>query len=86
MNMFKKKNQPRKLDEITAEYSRVAFQAGQANYQAKVYQNEVEKHNKRMYELNLEADRRKQLDNAEAAKQAEDSKSKGTGKTAEGGK
>lgn len=57
---------PRSTDEINAEYGQLIAKAGQSQYQIKVYQQDLDRLNNRLFELNYEAAARNELD----AKQA----------------
>lgn len=55
---------PRQLPEIEADYGKFVAQAGQAQYQAHVYQQDLERINQQLINLNYEAAARKQLNAA----------------------
>lgn len=59
---------PRAMADIQAEYQQTALQAGQAQYQVFVHQEDVKNINKKLLELNREASVRNKLD-AEAKKE-----------------
>ena len=74
-NFFKKKKQkqaqePRELKDIKAEYDQLTSRAGQAQYMVYVYGKELDQSNRRMLEVNQEAEVRQRMDRAlaEAAK------------------
>lgn len=83
MKFFKGKNkpkavpvqtaEPRPAAELRAEFSRLANDAGQCQYQALVYTKRLEQINAQMLRVNQEASQRDKLD-AEAAKKVEESK------------
>lgn len=53
---------PRTMDEINVEYGRLVSQAGQAQYQAYVYSEDLKRINQELKNLNYEAAERKRLD------------------------
>lgn len=67
---FKKLPQPRQLTDITKEYQDLCFKAGQLQYVVSVQTRELDDTNKRLVEINNEADRRRKLDEAEKVSSA----------------
>lgn len=60
---------PRELKEIEAEYAQTSLQAGQAQYQAYVYQAELDQLNVKLLSLNREAADRNNLNKEAEAKE-----------------
>ena len=73
-NKIPKVNVPRSLDEITSEYQQTAFSAGVAQYIVFAHQQELERLNKKLLELNQEGDARKQLNQQAASEKKEEVK------------
>lgn len=63
---------PRSKDEIVNEYNNVAYQAGNTQYQIKVYGRELERLNKRMEDLNYEMAERNNIDAQDQARKAKE--------------
>lgn len=61
---------PRAKDAIEQDYGRAISQAGQAQYQVSVYQEELKRMNEHLRNLNYEAAARNQLDRQEAEPKA----------------
>lgn len=59
---LKKAADPRSLEDIGKEYSKLVSDVGQAQYQVYIYQQEVDRLNRQLKEVNLEAKARGELD------------------------
>lgn len=66
--------EPRKLEDITKELNNECWALGQLEYQIYVLQQEAERKNKKIQELNYEGASRKELDSKAAASQPEEVK------------
>jgi len=72
--MAKKLSVPREMPEIQTEYNNLCRNAGQVQYQLKIYQNELDALNKRLENVNREAGARQQLDSQKAKLEGENGK------------
>lgn len=61
--------EPRKLEEITKDLNNECWALGQLEYQVYVLQQEAERKNKKIQELNYEGARRKDLDTKASVKE-----------------
>lgn len=80
MNLFKRKKDkypkasaPRSMNEIVAEFNKLCREAGSLQYELAVKKQHLEQLNKRLSDVNVEAEARKKLD-AETASKKEDKK------------
>ncbi len=67
VNLNPAKPEPRKLEDITKELNNECWALGQLEYQIYVLQQEAERKNKKIQELNYEGASRKELDSKAAA-------------------
>lgn len=63
----KKLSVPRELTEVQTEYQRLCANAGQLQYQLRVYERELERINNQLEGVNREAAARVELDNQKKA-------------------
>ncbi len=60
--------EPRAIEAIKQEFAELCMKAGQAQYQSEVLSREIKNLNERILQVNIEANKREQLD--KAAKEA----------------
>lgn len=66
----KKSTTPRALEEIKSEYGKLCVEAGQIQYQIKIYSKNLDELNKKLETINYEASARNQMDSLAAQAQA----------------